>query len=598
MARNRYNVDEELDQPFNWAQIRRSFTYIKRYKNNLIKAFLLSVTSILLSLLTPLFTKQVIDTLIPEKNITGLVLTGCLFAVLVVIIVLCNRARSRLNVRTGQSVISDIRKDMFVHLQKLPFDYYDSRPHGKILVRVINYINSVADFLSNGLINTLLELLSLLFIVGYMLTVSPKLTLVVLSGLPVFAVYVIITKPRQRKSWQNYSNKQSNTTAYLAENINGVRVTQTFTREPYNSQIFAGLLGETRKAYLHAIYLIHGMWPVTALLSRLVTAAIYITGVYLFRDELTVGTVVAMAGYASRFWGPIQNLGNIYNSLLSTAAYLERIFQVLDEPITVTDEKDAAELSAIQGKVEFRDVVFEYEPDHPVLKNVSFEVEPGQSIALVGPTGAGKSTIINLLSRFYNLKSGEILIDGQDISKVTLSSLRKQMGIMLQDVFIFSGTILDNIRYGRLDATDEECMEAARIVHADEFISKLPQGYHTVIRERGEGISAGQKQLLSFARTLLSDPRILILDEATSSIDTHTEQLVQNGMQALLKGRTSFIVAHRLSTIRNCTRIMYIDGGRIVESGNHDELMARRGAYWKLYMSQLDESPVSNSISK
>ncbi len=591
MARNRYNVDEELDQPFNWSQIRRSFHYIKKYKKNLIKAFSLSITAILLSLLTPLLTKQVIDKLIPEKNITGLVLLGLLFAVLMVVIVLCNRARAKLNVHTGQSVISDIRRDMFIHLQKLPFDYYDSRPHGKILVRVINYINSVADFLSNGLINTVLESLSLLFIVGYMLFVSPKLTLVVLSGLPVFAIYVMITKPRQRRSWQSYSNKQSNTTAYLAENINGVRVTQTFTREPYNSSIFAGLLGETRKAYLHAVYLIHGMWPVTALLARLVTAAIYITGIYWFRDELTVGTVIAMAGYAGRFWGPIQNLGNIYNSLLSTAAYLERIFQVLDEPVTVSDADGASDLPPIKGEVEFKDVVFEYEPEHPVLNQVSFSVAPGQSIALVGPTGAGKSTIINLLSRFYNLKEGEVLIDGRDIGQVTLSSLRRQMGIMLQDTFIFSGTILDNIRYGRLDATDEECMEAARTVHADDFISRLPQGYHTVIRERGEGISAGQRQLLSFARTLLSDPRILILDEATSSIDTHTEQLVQEGMQALLRGRTSFIVAHRLSTIRNCTRIMYIDGGRITESGSHDELMEKRGAYWKLYMSQLDEQP-------
>ncbi|MDP4152388.1 MAG: ABC transporter ATP-binding protein [Bacillota bacterium] len=589
MARNKYNIDEELDAPFNWVHIRRSLHYVKKYKFNFLKAFLCSITSALLGLLTPLITKLVIDKYIPQKNVKAILLLGICFLAIIVVIVLCNRMRSKLNVRNGQSIISDMRSDLFIHLQKLPFDYYDSRPHGKILVRVINYINSVADFLSNGLINSILELLNLVFIVCYMLIVSPKLTLVVLSGLPIFAVYVMITKPLQRKSWQRYANKQSNTTAYLAENINGAKTTKAFTREHFNEEIFDGLLEETRSNYMRAIYIIQGMWPVTAFLSRLVTISIYLAGVYIFRDSITVGTIVAMAGYAGRFWGPIQNLGNIYNNLLNTAAYLERIFQVLDEPVTVTDIAGAAEMRRIKGSVIFDHVVFEYEKDQPVLKDVSFKVSEGQSIALVGPTGAGKSTIINLLSRFYNLKSGTVSIDGQDISNVTLHSLRKQMGIMLQDTFIFSGTIIDNIRYGRLDATDEECIEAAKTVHAHEFISKLPKGYYTEVKERGEGISAGQKQLISFARTLLSDPKILILDEATSSIDTHTERMVQSGIQELLKNRTSFIVAHRLSTIKNCTRIMYIDGGEIAESGSHSELIIKKGLYWQLYMSQLND---------
>ncbi len=594
MARNRFNVDEELDTPFNFAQIKRCLHYMKPYRRNLLLSLMFSIIAILLNLLLPMLSMIVIDKIIPmprEQAVRTLLILGAVFIFVIVAIVLCNRKKSRLNAITGQSVIADIREDVFRHLQELSFDYYDSRPHGKILVRVINYINSIADFLSNGLLNSILELLSLVFIVVYMLFVSPRLTLVVLSGLPVFAVYIAITKPRQRRAWQIQSNKQSNTTAYLAENINGEKVTQAFTREAYNQEVFDGLLEESRRSYLKAIYFSHGMWPITAFLTRLVQAAIYVAGVYLFRDELTVGTVVAMASYASRFWGPIQNLGNIYNQFLNTIAYLERIFQVLDEPVTVHDLPGAVPMPPITGAVAFRDVVFEYEPGQKVLKHVSFDVAPGESIALVGPTGAGKSTIINLLSRFYNLTGGSLTIDGHEISQVTLRSLRRQMGLMMQDTFIFSGTILDNIRYGRLDATDEECIQAAKTVHADEFISQMEQGYHTVVNERGEGISAGQRQLISFARTLLSDPRILILDEATSSIDTHTELLVQRGLQELLKGRTSFIVAHRLSTIKNCTRILYIQDGVIAESGSHEELMERDGLYRRLYLSQKDGTP-------
>lgn len=585
--RNTFNVDEELDAPFDWKHLKRALGYIARYKGNFIKVFLISMTAILLSLLTPLLTKLVIDDYIPQKNITGIVIAGLIFIAVSVIVVICNRARSRLNALSGQYIISEMRADLFNHLQELPFDYYDSRPAGKILVRVVNYVNTVADFLSSGLINFIIEPLSMIFIVLYAaLFVSWRLTLVMLCGLPLFVIYIFIIKRKQRRAWQLYSNKQSNMTAYLAENVNGVKVTQAFSREEVNQGVMEGLLGENRRTWMKAVYITHSMWPVTAVLARLVTAAIYIVGVMLLGGDLTVGVVIAMAGYASRFWGPLQNLGNLYNNLVNTVAYLERIFQVLDEPVTVIDREGAYELPTIQGNVTFMDVTFAYDPGVPVLKGVTFEVLEGESIALVGPTGAGKSTIINLLSRFYNLSGGIVYVDGHDINAVTLASLRRQMGIMLQDTFIFSGNIIENIRYGRLDATDAECMAAARAVSADEFIRRLPKGYYTPVNERGEGLSAGQKQLISFARTLLSDPRILILDEATSSIDTNTERLVQEGIARLLVGRTSFIVAHRLSTIRNCTKILYIDGGNIAEMGNHDELMVKRGLYYKLYMSQ------------
>jgi ATP-binding cassette subfamily B protein len=588
--RNTFNVDEELDAPFDWNHLSRAMKYIKRYKKNFFKVFFISVSAILLALLTPLLTMLVIDTYIPGRNINGILIAGAVFLAVSVVIAVCNRARSRLNAVTGQHIVSEIRADLFAHLQKLPFDYYDSRPAGKILVRVVNYVNTVADFLSSGLVNFVIEPLSMVFIVLYAaLFVSWQLTLVMLCGLPLFALYIFIIKRKQRRAWQLVSNKQSNMTAYIAENFNGVRVTQAFSRESVNIDTMEDLLNENRRIWMKAVRLTHSMWPVTAVLARMVTAAIYVIGVAVLigaADSLTVGVVIAMAGYASRFWQPLQNLGNLYNSLINTVAYLERIFQVMDEPISVSDRDGAYELPVIQGNVTFMDVIFSYEPGIPVLKGVTFEALEGESVALVGPTGAGKSTIINLLSRFYNLSGGTVYIDGHDIGEVTLPSLRRQMGIMLQDTFIFSGNIIENIRYGRLDAADEECIEAAKTVFADEFIQKLPKGYYTPVNERGEGLSAGQKQLISFARTLLSDPRILILDEATSSIDTNTERLVQEGIARLLVGRTSFIVAHRLSTIRNCTKILYIDGGNIAEMGSHDELMAARRLYHKLYMSQ------------
>ena len=592
MARNKFNIDEELDVPFNWQQFKRSLVYIKKYKKNITLMFTFSVLASLLGLVTPKIQAYVIDELIPG-NLKGLIIVlGVSYFAVSVAIVFINRARAKISARTGQSIITDMRTDVFSHLQKLSFDYYDSRPHGKILTRVINYVNNVADFLTNGMVNAVLQIINLLLILGFMLSISVKMTLVVLGGLPFFYLYVRITKPRQRRFRQLRANKQSNTTAYLAENINGEKVTQAFVREDMNEGIFNGLLEETKHYSLRAAYLAHGMWPISTILSRLVRMAIYIAAIYLFRDEFILGGVVqigaitAMVAYSNRFWGPIQQLGNIYNQLLDTAAYLERIFQVLDEPVTVDDAEDAYPLPEIKGAVTFDDVYFEYEKGTPVLKNVILTVKPGESIALVGPTGAGKSTIVNLLSRFYNVTEGRILIDEHDLSKVTIQSLRRQMGVMLQDTFIFSGTIMDNIRYGRLDATDEECIAAAKAVHADDFIRNMEQGYNTPTNERGAGLSAGQRQLISFARTLLSDPRILILDEATSSIDTNTERLVQEGIAALLKNRTSFIVAHRLSTIQNCDRIMYIEAGRIAESGSHEELLEKKGLYYDLYMSQ------------
>lgn len=597
MARNKYNIDEELDAPFNWHQFKRSLVYVKKYRKQIILMFALAILSSLLALLTPRIQAYIIDRLIPQghKAIGTIIVLGVGYFLINVGTIFINRRKSIISTDTSQSMTTDMRTDVYVHLQKLGFDYYDSRPHGKILTRVINYVNNVSDFLTNGLVNAILALINLVIIFVFMLTLSPKMTLVVLAGLPIFAVYVALTKPMQRRFRQKAANKQSNVTAYLSENINGVKVTQAFAREEMNSGIFDGLLKENKLYKLRAAYVAHGMYPIAATLMRIVKCAIYVAAIYWFRKDfilegvVQIGAITAMVSYSNRFWAPIMTIGNIYNQLMDAMSYLERIFQVLDEPVSVEDAASAKELPPIDGHVQFDDVVFEYEKGIPVIKHVSFDVKAGESIALVGPTGAGKSTIVNLISRFYNVTEGAVKIDGHDLRSVTLNSLRKQMGVMQQDTFIFSGTIMDNIRYGRLNATDEECIAAAKAVHADDFIRGMEDGYQTETKERGEGLSAGQKQLISFARTLLSDPRILILDEATSCVDTNTERLVQEGISTLLKGRTSFIVAHRLSTIRNCDRIFYIQGGVIAEEGSHDELMAKKGLYYELYTSQIRE---------
>lgn len=591
MARNRYDVDEVLETPFDFAHLKRSFVYIKKYKGKMITALMLSVFAAISGLLGPLITQYALDNTIPQKNMGQLVLLTLAFVGTIAVSITFSTIRSRIMTVVGQDIIFDIRTDLFKHLQELPFEYYDNRPHGKILIRVVNYVNSVSDMLSNGIINVILECLNMLFIMIFMFFVNVKLSLVVLSGLPIFAVIMMMIKKRQRKAWQDVSNKSSNLNAYLQENITGARVTQIFTREEENAQIFDRLSEKYRKSWINAVKYSNLVWPATDNVSTLVRAAIFVVGLLVLTPAaVSLGTIVAMTSYASSFWQPIMNLSNIFNNFINNIAYLERIFETLDEPATIADKPNAQDIGDITGEVKFDDVTFSYEQGKTVLEHISFDVKPGESVALVGPTGAGKSTVVSLLSRFYDLDSGKITIDGKDISQATLHSLRSQMGIMLQDSFIFSGTIYDNIRYGRLDATEEEIREAAKIVCADEFISEMKDGYMTEVNERGSKLSGGQKQLISFARTLLSDPKILVLDEATSSIDARTEKLLQHGLQRLLVGRTSFIIAHRLSTIKNCDKIMYIDNKGIAECGTHDQLIAKKGEYYKLYTAQhMDE---------
>lgn len=591
MARNKYDIDETLQSEFNIKHLKRLGHYISPYRKDMVVTILLMVTSSALGMLVPLFFMKIIDDFIPNKSVAGIVVVCLLLLLINIINMIILRLKVNITAKLGQNIIHQIRTDIFTHLQKLPFSYYDDRPHGKIQVRVVNYVNSLSDLLSNGIVNTITELFSLFFIVGFMLSIDIRLTGICMIGLPVLMALIFFIKRKQRVAWQIQSNKSSNLNAYIAESINGIRVTQSFVRERENIQIFNNLSKSYSTSWMDAVRYNFMLWPAIDNISTLTTAAIYVLGVSWITGGvagITTGVLIAFTSYIGRFWAPINTLASFYNSLLTAMSYLERIFETIDEDVTVKDKEGATEMPPIIGDVEFKDVTFSYEDGVPILNGVSFHVKPGETYAIVGPTGAGKSTIINLISRFYNLDSGELLIDGIDINSVTIKSLRKQMGVMLQDSFIFSGTIMDNIRYGNMEATNEEVIAAAKTVCAHDFIIGLEKGYETEVNERGSRLSAGQRQLISFARALLADPKILILDEATSSIDTETEILLQEGLAKLLAGRTSFIIAHRLSTIKNSSKIMYVDGGQIVELGNHDELMALKGKYYELYMSQYD----------
>ncbi len=586
MARNKFDVDERLEAQFDMKQLKRLMTYVKPFKWKIIITVFVMLLSSLAALLGPILVMDAIDNRIEKGDMQGLFILVGIFIVTLVISAICLKYRIKLMADVGQSIVKNIRSDLFVHLQKLPFAYYDSRPHGKILVRVVNYVNALSDLLSNGIINIITDLFSLFVIIGFMLVIDVRLTLICMIGLPIVTAVILLLKNAQRKAWQDISSKQSNLNAYVHESICGMKVTQSFAREEENLKIFRELSSQYQQSWMHAMKFQMLIWPIVENVSVLAVSAIYVVGIASIGRGITVGALVAFVGYIWRFWMPILNLGNFYNAIITAIAYLERIFQTLDERPTVEDMTDASEMPKIVGNVTFENVSFCYEKNHPILKKINFNVQVGESIALVGPTGAGKTTVINLLSRFYDIDEGTIYIDGIDIKKVTLESLRKQMGVMLQDTFIFSGTIMDNIRYSRLDATDEDVIEAAKAVKAHDFIMTLQEGYNTQVNERGSRLSVGQRQLISFARALLADPKILILDEATANIDTETEMALQKGLETLLKGRTSFVIAHRLSTIKNASKIMYIDEGNIVEKGTHDELIKQKGAYWELYMSQ------------
>ncbi|ACM60624.1 ATP-binding cassette subfamily B protein [Caldicellulosiruptor bescii] len=585
--RLRIEEDEPITKPFNWSQFVRLLRYIKPYRRYFIYSFLLMILATFYNLAGPYLIRLVIDIDIPHRNIHALLYKAVFYIVLTLLYVISLRVRTIFMTKLGNSVVSDIRMHLFTHLQKLSLSFFDSRPAGKIMVRVMNDVDSLSELLSNSILNVLVDTLSLWAIIVIMLSIDIKLSIVALGVLPLLISIIMILKNSIRTRWQDVRKKSSTLNAYIHESIQGMKITQAFTREEKNAEIFKNLNTTFKNTWMKAIRVNNLFWPTIEFTGTLSSVLIFLFGIWMMRKGYTtLGTIIAFSNYMGMFWQPINNISNFYNQLLVAMASTERIFEILDIQPDVQDDPDAYDLPPIRGEITFENVSFSYDEEKPVLKDVSFTIKAGETIALVGETGAGKTTIINLIARFYDPQKGRILIDGHDIKNVTLNSLRKQMGIMLQDTFIFSGTIADNIRYAKPEATMDEVISAAKIVNAHEFIMKMEKGYDTEVNERGSRLSIGQRQLIAFARALLADPKILILDEATSAVDTQTEVLIQQAIEKLTSGRTSIIIAHRLSTIRNADRIFVIHDGQIVEEGNHEQLIEKKGYYYNLYTSQ------------
>lgn len=587
-----YQDDEIIEKPFNWAQLTRLFAYMKPYAKQLLPLVIfMMILGTVTKLTVPYLTGMAIDKAIsPEGGSSSVKMLYTITAIVLVLYIiqwLASTYRIKFTNIIGQRVIYDLRSDLFKHIQKLSFNFFDKRPAGSVLVRVTNDVNSLQELFTSGVVNLMIDCVQLVGIVVILLLINWKLGLAVILTVPVMFVISTKLRVRIRRAWQDVRMKNSRINSHLNEAIQGIRVTQAYTQEQENIQFFDHMNMQSKKSWDRASMLNQAFGPLIEITGGVGTLILFWFGAYLIQHgQLEVGLLVAFSSYVGNFWEPINRLGQMYNQLLVAMASSERIFEFIDEKPNIDDKPNAVPMPKIKGDIKLQDVVFEYEKGRQALKGINLDVEAGQTIALVGHTGSGKSTIINLLSRFYDISSGKITIDGLDIRDVQLETLRSQIGIVLQDTFIFSGTIRDNIRFGRLDATDEEIEAVAKAVNAHEFIEKLPGGYETEVEERGNMLSMGQRQLLSFARALLADPRILILDEATASIDTETELKIQEALKVLLKGRTSFIVAHRLSTIRHADKIIVLDHGEIKEQGNHAELMQHRGTYFGLIEAQ------------
>lgn len=573
MAVNATRTDEQVQTVSKRKTLARMFYYLLAYKKQVVAVLTIMLVSVVITLINPLIIQQAIDVYIAGEDWNGLKRLGIVAVLLNLTLVLLVKMRMYIMAKVSNEVLLTIREELYTHIQTLSFQFFDSRPTGKILARIIGDVNSLKEVLSNSVTTLIPDFITILSVVGIMFVKNWKLAAAALSSLPLMILGVAFVQSKSHIRWQIHRKKGSNMNAFVHEDISGMYVVQSFGAEQETKQIFEELLQEHKDSFVDAVRYADAFGPIVDFCWGLGTMVLYFFGVNMILDGmLQVGTLIAFGTYISMFWRPVMNLSNFYNQLVTNIAGAERIFEILDTKPDLTDGETACEMPEITGAVSFRHVTFSYEKEKEVLKDVSFEIEPGQTVALIGPTGAGKSTIVNLICRFYDIQHGQVCIDGRDVKSVTIESLRSQMGIMTQDVFLFSGTIRENIRYGRLEASEEEIIRAAKAVHAHEFIMKMEKGYDTELKERGAGLSAGQRQLLAFARTMLSEPKILILDEATSSIDTHTELLVQKGIEALLKGRTSFVIAHRLSTIQNADRIFRVDNGGILELNSFEEI--------------------------
>ena len=594
MAVNSYREDEHLENSDKKKHLLRLLSYLAPYKVTLLLVLACMGITVGISLINPLILERALDVYVANSQIEGLMKLGIFALVINLIYIFMVRIRLLVMAKVTNKILMTIRQELYEHIQTLSFAFFDSRPTGKILARIIGDVNALKDVLNNFITTLIPEFITVAGVVFIMFVKDWRLAMASLSTIPMMMIGIFLVQKASHKRWRIFRKKSSNINAYVHEVVAGMNVVQSFSAEEETGEIFSEVVNQHKDAFWDACRYANLFGPTIDFCWGIGAMMLYLIGIkVLGREQVTVGMLVAFGTYINMFWRPIMHLSNFYNTVITNLTAAERIFDILDTVPDIKDEEQVEELPEIQGRVTFSKVSFTYDrgtsAETKVLSEVSFQVEPGETIALVGPTGAGKTTIVNLISRFYDIEEGKIEIDGYDLTKISLESLRKQMGVMTQDNFIFHGTIRDNILYGKLGATEEEIICAAKAVNAHEFIMKTEKGYDTELKEQGAGLSIGQRQLIAFARTMISMPKILILDEATSSIDTHTEILVQKGIEALLKNRTSFVIAHRLSTIQKADRIFVIDQGGIIEQGSPSELMEKKGAYYNLYMAQFGD---------
>ena len=583
--RNTFFEDKKIEKKIDMKQLLRTLKYILPYKKILVLVSVMMLVAAVVSLLPPRLLKVIVDKTVVEKNYRELALVGGGLVLLSAVEILSTFIQSRSMGRMGFRIITQIRTDIFDRLQLLSFDYFDNRPDGKIVVRVTEYINGLADFFTNYVMMFAIYIVKIVVVTVFMLSLSPMLTVIVFATVVPMMTIVFLLRSYLKKMYTAHRAKNSNRTAFLVESIMGEQIVKNYNRIEKNKEIYRQIHEDSVNMWWTIVKRSRLNSPVVQLFWNVGTLCIFGVALSMIlggNEGITAGMVITFTTYMSSFQDPLSQISTIIQELAQVSSNLEQVFDTIDYPVDIQDKENPIELKDVRGKVDFEDVTFSYDEDVNILEHFNLHVRPGEMIALVGPTGAGKTTVINMLTRFYDVKQGSVRIDDVDVRDASLHSLRSEVGVLMQDPFIFKGTIMDNIRYGRWDATDEECIAAAKAIFADKFIRRLKGGYQHVLEERGSGLSAGERQLISFARIVLKNPSVVILDEATSAIDTETELLIQEALEVLLKGKTSFIVAHRLSTIRNADRILYIRNKGIAEEGTHEELMAKKGYYYEL----------------
>lgn len=584
MKVNKYDEDEK-DTSFSFSNYKRGLVYVKRYKSKLMLVFLLNFIAIISNLFITKILQYVIDNIIPSNNLYKLWYIAFIATILVLLTVFLTKKYSYILAQINQNIVEDIKNDLFAHIQFLSFRYYDTRPHGKILVRLTEYAKDVSTLITDKLVKTILNFFNMLIVLIFMFATNVKLTLIVIVGIIILSTIFSFTVRIKRRHKLLINNKNANLNAYLVETLRGMETTQAFCREEKNEMVFNNLSDSWKKANCDYIKVGNIGWCSVQTISHFVYATIYLIGAMFLYPETSIGTIIAMGNYSTNFWAPIEELFSTFDEFINAMTYLERIFETIDEPIDIKNSENAISID-INGEIEFKNVSFSYTENNNILDNLSFKINPKENIAIVGATGSGKTTITNLIGRFYDINSGNIFIDGVDIRNIKLNCLRKQISIMQQENYLFSTSIMKNLKYGMPNITDEDVIKICKELNVHNWILNFDKGYNTKLDANGKNLSDGERQVLCYIRTIINNPKILIFDEATSKIDVKTEKMLQNLTKKLIKDKTVITIAHRLDSIINSDKIFFIKEKNISEIGTHEELMKLKGDYYKLYNSQ------------